>query len=341
VPNPSDNALWQARARLGVAPLRWLFDLLRGSAATAAASGVYWCGLLVCAIDGTTMTVPDGARNVAAYTKQAGNHGGSGYPLLRLVALVACGTRSIIDAVFGPTSCGEQDYTRALARSLHAGMIVLADRNFDTASLIGELAATEAHVLVRVKSNRKLPVLARYADGSYLSTIGVTRVRVVECEITIATTAGRRTGLYRLATTLTDHRRYRASALITLYHERWEVETCYLELKSKDQYRGAVLAAAPSHTPNRTGPRRLDQPDRTGLDDLLRGVLPISPLSPPGTHQRLPAAVGPSKVQTAAEQQESPESVEQSDPETTGCLRPLGLGHPRSHRLVTRATRAV
>jgi hypothetical protein len=232
VANPSDNALWQARARLGVAPLRWLFDLLRGPAATAAASGVYWCGLLVCAIDGTTMTVADGARNLAAYTKQAGNHGGSGYPLLRLVALVACGTRSIIDAVFGPTSCGEQDYTRRLARSLHAGMIVLADRNFDTASLIGELAATEAHLLVRVKSNRKLRVLARYPDGSYLSSIGVTRVRVVECEITIATTAGRRTGVYRLATTLLDHRRYRASALITLYHERWEVETCYLELKS-------------------------------------------------------------------------------------------------------------
>jgi hypothetical protein len=231
VANPSDNALWQARARLGVTPMRWLFDLLRGPAATAAAA-VRWCGLLVCAIDGTTMSVPDGARNLAAYTKQAGNHGGSGYPLLRLVTLVACGTRTIIDAVFGPVSCGEQDYTRRLARSLRPGMIVLLDRNFDTASLIGKLAATEAHLLVRLKSNRKLPVLARYRDGSYLSTIGATRVRVIECEITIATVAGRRTGVYRLATTLLDHRRYPAPALITLYHERWEVETCYLELKS-------------------------------------------------------------------------------------------------------------
>ena len=68
-----------------------------------------WHGLLVCAIDGTTMTVPDSARNLAVYSKQAGNHGGSGYPLLRLVALVACGTRTVIDAVFGPFSCGEQD----------------------------------------------------------------------------------------------------------------------------------------------------------------------------------------------------------------------------------------
>lgn len=40
-----------------------------------------------------------GPRNLTAFTKQAGNHGGSGYPLLRMVALVACGTRTIIDAV--------------------------------------------------------------------------------------------------------------------------------------------------------------------------------------------------------------------------------------------------
>jgi hypothetical protein len=149
-----------------------------------------------------------------------------------MVALVACGTRTIIDAVFGPTSTGELDHTRRLRRSLHPGMIVLLDRNFDAAALIGQLAATEAHLLVRLKSNRRLPVLRRYPDGSYLSQIGATRVRVVECEIAIATSAGRHTGVYRAATTLLDDRRYPASALVTLYHQRWEIETAYLELKS-------------------------------------------------------------------------------------------------------------
>lgn len=94
VAHPTDAGLWQARTRLGVAPLRWLFDLLRGPAAVAGA-GVRWCGLLVCAVDGTTMSVPDSPRNLAVYAKQAGNHGGSGYPLRRMVALVACGTRSL------------------------------------------------------------------------------------------------------------------------------------------------------------------------------------------------------------------------------------------------------
>ena len=166
------------------------------------------------------------------YGKQAGNHGGSGYPLLRLVALVSCGTRTVVDAVFGPTSTGETGYTRRLSRSLRAGMIVLLDRGFDDAVLIAALATTQAHLLVRLKANRRLPVLRHYHDGSYLSQIGATRVRVTECEITIATTAGRHTGAYRLATTLTDPHRYPASALVTLYHQRWEIETVYFELKS-------------------------------------------------------------------------------------------------------------
>ena len=67
-----------------------------------------WRGLLVCAIDGTTMTIPDSSRNLATYGKQANNHGGSGHPLLRLVALAACGTHTLIGAVFGPASCGEE-----------------------------------------------------------------------------------------------------------------------------------------------------------------------------------------------------------------------------------------
>ena len=232
VANPGDNALWQARARLGSAPLRWLFDLLRGPATAITTGAVRWHGLLVCAIDGTTMAIPDSPRNLAAYRKQAGHHGGSGYPLLRLVALVTCGTRTVIDAVFGPTSCGELDYTRRLRRSLHPGMIVLLDRNFDAAALLGQLAATKADLLVRLKSNRKLPVLRRYRDGSYLSQIGTVRVRVIECQITIATSAGRHTGAYRLATTLLDHRQHPAATLVTLYHQRWEIETAYLELKS-------------------------------------------------------------------------------------------------------------
>jgi len=186
--------------------------------------------------------VSDTPATLTAFTKHRGNHGGTGYPQIRLVALLACGTRTLLDAVFGPTTSGETTYTQALLPSLRPGMILLADRNFAAQDLLAQIAATGAHVLVRLKNGRKTPILARYPDGSYLSMLGRLRVRVIDCEITICTPAGRQTGLYRLATTLLDPHRYPAAELITLYHRRWEIETAYLELKSS-MLGGRVLRA--------------------------------------------------------------------------------------------------
>jgi hypothetical protein len=156
-PDPSAGGLAAARHRVGVAPLRWLFDLLRGPAATSRRLGTRWRGLLVCAIDGTTLTVPDNPRTLTRFRKHRGNHGGTGYPQIRVVALLACGTRTVIDAVFGPTSTGETSYTPRLLRSLHPGMILLGDRNFGAQDLLAQIAATKAHLLVRLKTAGRSP----------------------------------------------------------------------------------------------------------------------------------------------------------------------------------------
>jgi hypothetical protein len=229
---PSSGALREARQRLGPAPLRALFDLLRGPAVTGAGHAVRWRGLLVTAIDGTTMSVADAAKVRARYRKQRGNHGGAGYPALRLSVLLTCGTRSIIDAVFGPIGTGELDQARTLARSLRAGMLLLADRNYAAADLLAALAATKADLLIRCKNGRRLPVLTRYRDGSWLSTIGTLRVRVIDAQISVKTSDGIRTGGYRLITTLLDPHTHPAGDLMKLYHRRWEIETAYLEIKS-------------------------------------------------------------------------------------------------------------
>lgn len=228
---PSRAALWQARARVGVRPLRWLFDLLRG----AAPQQVRWRGLLVCAIDGTIMVVADTEANTTRWPKQGGNHGGCGYPFIRVMTLVACGTRTVIDAVFGSARTGETGYARQLVSRLREGMLVLADRNFAAGSLLAAIAGTGAHALIRCKTSStgpKLPKLRRLADGSFLSQFGGLTVRVIDAEIAITTSAGRHTGVYRLITTLLDHASHPACELVKLYHERWEIETYYLELKA-------------------------------------------------------------------------------------------------------------
>jgi hypothetical protein len=235
VADPSQAALTKARSRIGPQPLRALFDLLRGPAASMAGP-VRWRGLLVCAIDGTTLSVADSAANLARFSKQRGGRtGGSSYPMLRLVTVMACGTRSVMDAVFGPITSGETTYAGDLLGRLPAGVLLLADRNFAAGHLLNIGTGREAHLLVRAKTGRggpKLPVLHRLPDGSYRSRFGGQPVRVIDAEISVTTTAGRVTGVYRLITTLLDPDAYPATATLRLYHERWEIETAYLEIKS-------------------------------------------------------------------------------------------------------------
>ena len=237
VAHPSPAALTQARRRLGAAPLRALFDLLRGPAAVpGAAAGVRWRGLLVCAIDGTIMTVADSPANLAVFTEAARRrhrrvqlpHAAPAGPgLLRHPQRDRRGVRADHQR--------RDQLRRRAAGSLRPGMIVLADRNFGAGALAAQICQAQAEFLIRVRTGRgapKLPVLRRCRDGSYLSRFGGVPVRVIDAQITIATSAGRATGGYRLITTLPDPRRYPAGDLVTLYHQRWDIETAYLELKS-------------------------------------------------------------------------------------------------------------
>jgi hypothetical protein len=64
---PCTSALSQALRRVGVAPLRALFDLVAGPGAGA----VRWRGLLVCAIDGTSLFAPDSPANSAVFGRQS------------------------------------------------------------------------------------------------------------------------------------------------------------------------------------------------------------------------------------------------------------------------------
>ncbi len=230
VATPGSSALSQALRRVGVAPLRELFTLVRGPAAGAAR----WHGLLVCAIDGTSMFVPNSAANAAAFGRQTGRPDAeSGYPMLRLLTIVACGTRTVIDAVFGSYRAGETTYAPTLLQCLRPGMLLLADRNFAVTALIEQIDAAKAHLLIRCKDTRVLPPIKTLPDRTWLARVGTVTVRVIDARINVRLAgAGTRTGRYRLVTTLIDEKRYPAQELVALYHQRWEIETSYLELKS-------------------------------------------------------------------------------------------------------------
>lgn len=119
-----------------------------------------------------------------------------------------------------------------LQDSMGPGMLVLADRNFDAATVAGSIDGSGAQFLFRGNAHRHQPVLARHSDGSFSSCIGSVPVRIIDASVLITTGQTQEKHPYRLITTLTDPVRYPAHQLVTLYHERWEIETAFLELKS-------------------------------------------------------------------------------------------------------------
>ena len=81
LPTITATGLWHARTRLGVRPMRALFDLLRGPATAIRTAGARWAGLLVVAIDGTFLDVPDGPATRARLGKGSNQYtAASGLP---------------------------------------------------------------------------------------------------------------------------------------------------------------------------------------------------------------------------------------------------------------------
>ena len=277
---PGTGALARARRRAGPRPLKLLFARLAGPLTDPATAGAAAFGRLLVALDGTTLDVPHTPANVAAFGPPRGARS-RGFPQVRLVTVAACGTRGLLDAAFrglGAPRASEQDLARKIAGRgrLHAGMLVLADRNFCGYPVAAVLAATGADFLIRAKAGQHFPVLEALPDGSYRSVLphpaaarawrhrnGERRrrgsplppdprsslpgiaIRVIEADITITPAGGQpRTERYRLITTLPGPRAAPATQIAACYAERWEIENSYREIKTITLGPGRVLRSA-------------------------------------------------------------------------------------------------
>ena len=234
VAHPSEKALRDLRRRLGPAPLKALFEVVAGPLAQPWTPGARFRGLRTVAFDGlNSLKAPDSERNRSWLGHIRHRLGFAGYPTLRLMALVETGTRALLGVVIGSRyDRDESTLARRLVPLLGPGMLLLADRAFDSGRLLRAVHARGAMFLVRGKSYRRPPVLAHLSDGSYLSRVDDVDVRIIEADLTAAGADGSLVrDAYRLITNLLDHERYPASALIQLYHERWEIECAYLALR--------------------------------------------------------------------------------------------------------------
>ena len=239
LPVASKSGISQARTRLGAAPLKGLFERVAVPLADRQTPGAWYRGRRLVSLDGTTVDVADVPDNVAAFGRPAAARGRSGFPQLRLVALTETGPRAMIAVAAADFATGETTLARRVIGALSADMLCLADRGFVGFAPWSQACATGAALLWRVRRNQVFPCHRRLPDGSYLSKLYASSkhrrrddglvVRVIEYRLDDVPGAE---PLYRLITTLSDPATAPAAELAALYHERWESETAFAELKT-------------------------------------------------------------------------------------------------------------
>jgi hypothetical protein len=151
------SAITQARVRLGEAPLRELFRRLAQPLAEPGTPGAWYRGRRLVSFDGTTLDVPDLPELERAFGRPGTSRGHSGFPQLRLLALLETGTHAIFAAATAGCASGEVPLARAVLAHLGPGMLCLADRNFLGYALWRDAAATGADLLWRVRGGIVLP----------------------------------------------------------------------------------------------------------------------------------------------------------------------------------------
>lgn len=230
------------RSKIGAAPLAELVQRCCQPLADAAIHPeAFYRGLRLVALDGSNFELPDEADNVQHFGRPGSRTGIAGYPQAQCAVLVECATHAIMGAHIGPYRTSEWEICRPLLPRLKPGMLCLADRGFNGYEYWRQASSSGAQLLWRCADNRQLPVQQLLDDGSYLSTLhptGVSRalareqavtVRVVEYTLPSQGEVAKR---YRLLTTLLDASSAPALELAALYHQRWQVEAVFDELKT-------------------------------------------------------------------------------------------------------------
>ena len=230
------------RSRIGAAPLSDLVArCCKPLADPAVHPGGFYRGLRLVGFDGSTFELADDPAIEEQFGRPGGRQGQAGYPQARCVLLAELGTHAILGANLGAYGSGEWALCEPLLTHLRPDMLCLADRGFSGYEHWRQARATGAQLLWRCAVNRQLPVQRQLGDGSYLSVIapsGVGRAQAAEQAITVRVIEYALPGLddaqprYRLLTTLLDPQAAPAMELAALYHQRWEVESVFDELKT-------------------------------------------------------------------------------------------------------------
>jgi hypothetical protein len=240
-----------ARLRLPLGVVEHLVRRTGREVEASAASEWLWKGRRVLLVDGTTASMPDTPRNQAAFPQPDSQAPGIGFPVIRMVAIIALATGVVLDLATGPyagKATGETALFRELWDRLEPGGIVLGDRVFASFFGIAGLGERGLDGLFRMHQRRKYdfrrgrrlgvedhvvswtkPARPDWMDAAtYERMPAALRVRELRFQVV---RPGFRVDELVLVTTMVDAGRSRKEELADLFLARWHIELDFRSIK--------------------------------------------------------------------------------------------------------------
>lgn len=255
---PTSTAIAHARDRLGWQTVREIFrrftEFLRGKHEAATT----WLGLPVYALDCSCFLAPDSEANEYAFGRAGASRGAakSGYPQFRGLFLIAAWTHLVVRATFGPYNVGELTLAHQFLGQIPVGCLVLMDRAYYSFAWLSALLDGRRHFVVRAKTEGRClrpKITKRFSKLDGLATLQVptcTKRKHPDLPDTltvrVVTYSVKGFRPVTLITDLLDPEAYPAKAIIELYHDRWEAELVYRELKTHQVAKRVVFRSQTS-----------------------------------------------------------------------------------------------
>jgi hypothetical protein len=249
------GAYCKARAKLPEKFLRRLTYQVGNGIEDQAPDGWRWHKRRTLLVDGFEAILDDTQENQAEYPQPTTQKPGLGFPMIRVVVLLAFATATVVGTAFGPYAgkkTGETALFRQLLDQLRAEDIVVADRYYCSYFMIAALRQLGVDAAFRLHQKRRYdfrrgrrlgrndhivewqrPARPKWMDKeAYASMPKTLAVREVRFAVD---NKGYRSSEIIVATTLLDERLYRSKDIADLYHQRWHAE---LDIRSIKQTLG-------------------------------------------------------------------------------------------------------
>jgi hypothetical protein len=225
----------KARQRLPLGLIETVTQEVAAAAQRRAPEHWNWRGRPIKLMDGTTVSMPDTLANQAEFPQNHQQRPGLGFPLARIVGVIALGTGVVTHwTVSACEGRGTHELMHAwrLLEAFQAGDVVIADRAYGSYFLLAALHQRGVDCVIREHQRRKTdlaiavrltakdhrlvwdkPQRPRWMDpGTYAAIPEQLTVRQV-CDRD-----------WRITTTLTNPATVKAAEVIGLYRQRWHVE---------------------------------------------------------------------------------------------------------------------